>query len=120
MSKDEGIQIEFVSAKSLSGKTSDEKLKAVLVAVKKGKIVVLEAALSRQEEKELIKKTMESVSDDFPGIEISSFGEEPEDMRAQLIKFLGGKTAGLTVIGPSTLVKQVKRDPGRLNLFASK
>ncbi len=120
MARDEGIQIEFVSAKSLGGKSSDEKIKAVIAAVKKGKIVVLEAALSRQEEKELIQKTMETVSSDFSGVEISSFGEEPEDIRAQLIRMLGGKTTGLTVIGPANLVKQIKRDPDKLNLFAGK
>jgi hypothetical protein len=35
-----------------------------------------------------------------------------------LIKLLGGK-AGLTVVGPSNLVKQIKRDPGKLRLYAN-
>ncbi|MFQ5405893.1 MAG: DUF2073 domain-containing protein [Candidatus Micrarchaeia archaeon] len=114
------VQIEFVSAKTLEGKASGEKLKLVIEAVKKNKIVVLETPLSREDEKELIRQTMELISNKFTGIEISSFGEQAEDLRAKLIKLLGGKTYGLTIIGPSKLVKQIKRQPDKLNLFAGK
>lgn len=114
------VQIEFLSAKSLQGKNSQDKLSAILASVKKDKIVVLENPLSREEEKTLIEKTMQQVSDKFSGIEISSFGEQKEDLRASLIRLLGGKTGGFTVIGPANLVKQIKRDPEKLNLFAGK
>jgi len=33
---------------------------------------------------------------------------------------LGGKPSGLTVVGPSTLVKQIKRDPDKLSLLTGK
>jgi hypothetical protein len=61
---------------------------------------------------------MKAISKDFPGIEISSFGEELPGMRNSLIKMLGGKTSGLTIVGPSNLVKEIKRDPDKLRVFA--
>lgn len=114
------VQIEFVSAGALQGKSSAEKVRLILEAVKKNKIVVLESPLSHLEEGQLISSTMGSVTSKFPGIEVSSLGEESNDLRSALIKLLGGKTSGLTIVGPSNLVRQVKRNPGRLNLFAGK
>jgi hypothetical protein len=115
-----GVQIEFISARVLPNKTSAHKVRIILGAVRENKIVVLESPLSRQEEADLITATMGSVTGKFPGIEISSLGEEAEGLRTAIIRMLGGKTAGLTIVGPSNLVRQVKRNPGRLNLFAGK
>lgn len=115
-----GVHIEFISQKVLSGKTQAEKLNFILNSVKKDKILVLEEPLSREEEAKLIEKTMGSVSKEFPGIEVSTLGESTEDLRSALIKMLGGRPAGLTVIGPSNLVKQVKKDPNKLQLLAGK
>jgi len=113
------VQIEFISAATFSNKTSAQKTRLILEAVKQDKIVVLEQALTPAEEKELITQTMGNVSKRFPGIEVSSLSDAPaRDLRSILIQLLGGKT-GLTVVGPSNLVKQIKRDPGKLRLFAS-
>jgi len=117
------IQIEFVSSNSLAGKSSNEKIKFILGIVKQDKILVLEEPLTPSEEKQLISSTMASVSKNFPGIEVCSLGDArdagTQNLKTKLIKWLGGKTSGLTVIGPSNLVKQVKRDPGKLRLWTS-
>lgn len=112
------MQIEFLPSKSLDGKEEGEKVKLILNTVKKDRILVLESALTPDEEKRLIEKTMGMVSKDFPGIEIASLSETSVGWKSTLIKFLGGKTSGLTVVGPSNLVKQVKRDPDKLSLWA--
>lgn len=115
------ISIEFLSPKALTGKDSSEKLRYVLNAVKKGdKIIVLEEPLSPQEEKELISLTMREVSEDFSGIEVATLGSASLDIRTHLVKLLGGRTSGLTVVGPSKIVKQIKKDPNKLNLLAQK
>ncbi|MFH1106779.1 MAG: DUF2073 domain-containing protein [Candidatus Micrarchaeota archaeon] len=112
------LNIEFISRNALHGKDVDEKVSFILAEMHGGKrIVVLEQGLTRQEEKMLIQRTMEKVTSSFPGIEISSFGEEPENIQASLIRLLGGKTSGLTVVGPSNLVKQIKKDPDKLRVF---
>ena len=111
------VQLEFVAARVLEGMSEAEKLKYILAEVKKKKILVLEKGLSRQEERQLFQMTMENVSRSFPGIEISSFGEEPAGVRSRLIQLLGGRTE-MTVIGPSDLVKEIKRDPDKLRVLA--
>lgn len=114
-----GLQIEFVSSKTLRSKDIEEKAKFILNSVKKEKkILILEEALSREEERVLYQRTMESITKDFPGIEISSFGEEPSSVRKSLIKLLGGKANGLTIVGPSNLVHEIKKDPDKLRVFA--
>jgi len=116
-----GVQIEFVSSKVLEGKDSDHKIKYILDGVRKDKILVLDEALSPAEEKMLIERTMELVSRDFSGIEVSALGKfsrGENDLKTALIRLLGGRTSGLTVVGPSNLVREIKRDPNKLHLLA--
>ena len=114
------FNIELISASALEGKASVEKIRIVIDAIKKRKIIVLETPLTHEEEMALITATMALVGKDFPGIEISSIGEGTEGLRAEIIKLLGGKPAGMSIIGPSSLVRQIKKNPGRLELFARK
>ncbi len=112
------VQIDFISFSSLKDKTSEEKIKFILNHVKQDKILVLDTTLDLDEEKQLISQTMANVTKNFPGIEVSTLGRESDDLRTRLIKLLGGKTTGLTVIGPTNLVKQLKKDPDKLKLLA--
>ncbi len=112
------IAIEFLSSKAMNGKTSTEKLNYIINTVKKGdKIIVLEEPLSPNEETQLIKLTMQQVDKNFPGIEVATLGSAAFDIKTHLVKLLGGRTSGLTVVGPSTIVKQIKKDPNKLNLL---
>ncbi len=117
-----GIEIQFISADKLRDKTPPQKVEYILDQVKKSKnrILVIEGSLSSTDEKELISKTMGEVNKNFPGIEVASLGEQSSTLKTQLIKLLGGKPSGLTVVGPSTLVKQIKRDPDKLSLLTGK
>ncbi len=117
-----GIEIEFISSDVLKDRTPPQKVDFILSELKKSRsrILVLEGSLSSIDEKELIAKTMAAVSKTFPGVEIASLGEQSSDLKAQIIKLLGGKPTGLTVVGPSTLVKQIKKDPNKLSLLTGK
>ncbi len=115
------IAIEFLSSTAMQGKTTSEKLEYILAAVKKGdKILVLEESLSTSEETQLIQLTMQQVDKNFPGIEVATLGTASFDLKSHLVKLLGGKTSGLTVVGPSKIVKQIKKDPNKLNLLTQK
>jgi len=111
------IHIEFVSS-SLLGSKGDSKIEYILDHIKENTILVLEDPLTPQEEKNLIKETMKLVDRSFPGIEISTLGSEGDGLKASLIRLLGGKRHGLTVIGPSKLIRQIKKDPNTIHLFA--
>ncbi|VVB67762.1 Uncharacterised protein [Candidatus Norongarragalina meridionalis] len=114
------IQFEFISSDTVMGKSSEEKINIIMKSVRKDKILVLEEPLTPAEEKLLIMKTMTAITRDFPGIEVCSLGNTVDDLKSRVIKFLGGKTSGLTVVGPSNLVHQVKRDPNKLRFVAGK
>jgi hypothetical protein len=69
----------------------------------------------------LIEKTMSAIDEKFRGIEVSTLKEESGGgIREKLIRFLGGKTGGLTVVGPSKLIRKVKQEPQKILLFAGK
>jgi hypothetical protein len=113
------IQLEFISADVLSGMSTEEKMNYVLEHVKEDKILVIEEGMSAVEEGALIQATMAQISKKFTGIEVSTLRETTEDgIRQRLIRMLGGKTGGLTVIGPSKLVRQIKKDPKRITMLA--
>ena len=99
-------------------KEKQDKLAFLLENLKKNKILVFEGALSKTEEKDLIEKTMTEIDQaNFTGIEIASFGEESNFIQ-KLIQLLGGRKSGFTVIGPANIVKEIKRDPSKLNILA--
>lgn len=111
-------KIEFVLSEALMGKSEKQKVDYILNAVKKEKILVFDSALNSKEERDLIEKTMEIIDERFPGIEVSTIGNGEASLKTTLIKMLGGKANGFTVIGPSSIVKQLKRDPDKLRLYA--
>ena len=113
------IQLEFISGDVLEGMSTEEKMAYVLEHVKDDKILVIEEGMSPVEESALIQATMAQVTKKFPGIEVSTLRESGEEgIRQKLIRMLGGKTGGLTVIGPSKLVRQIKKDPKRITMLA--
>jgi hypothetical protein len=111
------IQIDFVSSKTLRKMSTKQRLDLVLQSVKKNTILVLEEPLTLDEERQLIRETMKIISKSFPGIEISSLSQDEPDLRSSVIRLLGGKTSGLTVIGPANLVKEMKKDPNKLRVL---
>ncbi|MFH1125705.1 MAG: DUF2073 domain-containing protein [Candidatus Altiarchaeota archaeon] len=113
------IEIEFITSDVLEGKTAEEKMSFLLEKIKEDKIIVIEESLSSREEALLIEATMKQISKKFPGIEVSTLRERSaEGFKEKLIKILGGRTGGLTVIGPSTLVKKIKKEPQRISVVA--
>ena len=111
-----GIHIEFVSS-SVLDREGNSKTEYILENVREDRILVLESPLTYEEEKDLIRETMRMVGPNFPGIEISTLGGDSDGLRSVLIRMLGGKRGGLTVIGPSKLIRQIKKDPTSIHLF---
>ncbi|MFH1055191.1 MAG: DUF2073 domain-containing protein [Candidatus Altiarchaeota archaeon] len=113
------IQIEFIGGDVLSEMSTDEKMSYILEHVKDDKILVIEEGMSPLEESALIEATMAKVTKKFPGIEVSTLREKTEEgIREKLIRMLGGRTGGLTVIGPSKIIRQIKKDPRRITMLA--
>ena len=113
------IQIEFISAAVMGEMEKDEKVEYVLNHVKEDKIIVIEEGMSPLEESALIQATMGAINKKFTGIEVSTLrGKKDVSIREKLIRLLGGRTGGLTVIGPSKIVREIRKDPKHITMFA--
>lgn len=113
------IELEFISSDTLASKSEDDKMKFILDKIKDNKILVMEESLTTTEESRLIEATMLMVTRKFPGIEVSTLREDASPgIREKIIRLLGGKRGGLTVIGPSKLIKKVKKEPKKISMWA--
>lgn len=119
------LTIQFIPYSDIEDLSIDEKIKKILNIVKDEKIIVMEGRLQKKEEAELIKATMERINDRFKGIEIAVI--YPDNRKATMGKkfkqglagLLLGDRQGLTVIGPATLIKEMKKDPNKIQLLTA-
>ena|SRR3989344_7548418 len=116
------LTLQFLPYAQLQNLKSEGKIKKILGLVRENKILLIEGRLDPEEETELIEKTMEEVSKTFKGIEIctinpnkdSELGYRVKDAIARM--FLGNRI-GFTIIGPASIVKEIKRDPNKIELL---
>ncbi|MBS3108261.1 DUF2073 domain-containing protein [Candidatus Woesearchaeota archaeon] len=119
------ITLQFVPYNELNRLTPLGRIKKILDIVKENKIVLVEGRLKPSEEAELIQRTMEEVNREFKGIELCTIYPENKNddainkLKATMIDLLIGNRRGLTVIGPATIVKEIKRDPNKIQLLTN-
>tara|TARA_Y100000310_G_C20064539_1_gene526539 strand:- start:32 stop:442 length:411 start_codon:yes stop_codon:yes gene_type:complete len=102
-----------------------ERVKKILDIVLSNKIVILHGRLRPEEEARLIEDTMALVDHikGFRGVELAVIEPDLKDenifvkMRHGIAKKLVGQGNALTVIGPASVIKDIKRDPKKLELM---
>jgi len=118
------LTLQFVPSDEIIGLNSEKKLQKLLRIIRQDKIVLMEGKLTSKEEADLIEMTMEQVDRNFKGIEIASLEPENNGKFVDLVKdnifklFFGG-ARGMTVLGPANIIKEIKRDPNKLQLYTS-
>ncbi|MBX4212485.1 DUF2073 domain-containing protein [Candidatus Pacearchaeota archaeon] len=120
-----GLSLQVLPFSEVKDMSISERVKKILSLVLSNKIVILHGRLRAEEEARLIEDTMALVDHvkNFKGIELAVI--EPDmkrenifvKMRHGIAKRLIGDSAALTVIGPASVIKEIKRDPRRLELF---
>jgi len=117
------LTLQFVPYSDIAYLNSDERITKLLDIVKKDNIVLMQGRLNPTEETKLIQCTMEMIDKNFKGIEICTIYPEGKNMKVfrklttGLVKSLLGHRDGITIIGPATVVKEIKRDPNKIYLF---
>ncbi len=117
------LTLQFVPYGEISSLAPEKRINKLLDIVKKDKIVLLQGRLKPSEEAWLIQKTMEIVSREFKGIELCTIYPELSNQKffsqfkGLLVKFLMGSREGLTIIGPATIIKEIKRNPDKIELL---
>jgi hypothetical protein len=117
------LTLQFVPYNEVKDLSSLGRIRKLLNLAKENKIVLLEGRLSKEEEAELIKTTMEEINASFRGIELAVINPQNKDddvfskMKSAITNTLLGNKQGFTIIGPATVIKSIKRDPNKLQLL---
>jgi hypothetical protein len=119
------ITLQFIPYTEIENLGSARRVKKIIDIVKQDKIVLLQGRLKKEEEKDLIEITMEEISDKFKGIELSViYPENDQDgmfrrIRQGFMNAMLGDRQGITIIGPASVVKEIKKDPHKIELLTS-
>jgi len=117
------LTLEIIPYSEIEKLTSIGRIRKLLKTAKENKIVLLEGRLRKEEEAELIKTTMEEIDDEFKGIEMAVIQPSKKELdlfgklKDGVINLLLGNRTGFTIIGPASIVKAIKKDPTKIQLF---
>jgi hypothetical protein len=123
-----GFSIQFLPYSEIKDLNSNERIKKILDIVLGNFILILQGKLKPIEESRLIGDTMAMIGHvpNFRGIELavitgngneSFFGK----FKHNLVNALsGGEIGAITIIGPATIVKEIKRNPKKIELMLNK
>ncbi len=118
-----GLVLQFVPYSEIEDLGPARRVNKLLDIAKQNKIVLLEGTLKKEEEKDLIEITMEEVNNKFKGIELAVINPQKKDLgffksiKRGMINALLGDRQGFTILGPATIIKQIKKDPDKIELF---
>lgn len=126
--KIKGFSIRFLPYSEIRYLDSNERIRKILGIVLGNNILILQGKLKSEEETRLIGDTMAMIGHvkDFKGIElavISGNGNEGffGKMKKGIVNTLsGGDLGAITIIGAATIVKEIKRNPKKIELLLNK
>ena len=118
------VTLSIVPYTEIEGLSSLGRIRKLLNIAKEDKIVLLQGRLRKEEEAELIKVTMEEINSEFKGIELAVINPVETKclagilkLRNDMISMVLGDRHGLTIVGPASIVKSIKKDPNKIELF---
>ena len=118
------VTLQLVPYAEIQALSSIGRIRKLLNLAKEQKIVLLQGRLEKEEEIELIKATMEEINKEFKGIELAVVNPNLnkdmgffQKMKNNVANGLLGNRSGLTVIGPASVVKEMKKDPNKIELM---
>ena len=132
------LKIDFISSNVLNRKDERKRIDYILDVVKDGTILVTDGVMEPDEELDLVRETMRRVDSGFPGIEVCSLKRETTGYQKvfeqlmeskysvdKLLNKIRGKGEpridlkyGMTLIGPSRFIKDIKKNPDSFSVFA--
>ena len=125
--KIKGFTINFLPFSEIRGLDSAKRIKKILDLVLENSIILLQGRLKPEEETRLIEDTMAMIGHlkNFKGIELAVISGNGNDfvgkLRSGILNAISGSDIGaITVIGPATIVKEIKRNPKKIELFLNK
>ena len=128
LGKIKGFTIQFLPYSEIKNLNSTERIKKILGIVLNNNIIILQGRLETEEETRLIEDTMAMIDHvkNFKGIELAviagngnaGFFSRAKQNLANAIA--GGDMGAVTIIGPATIVKEIKKNPKKIELLLEK
>jgi len=128
--KIKGFSIQFLPFAEISNLDSTGRIRKILNVVLGNHILILQGRLKPEEETRLIGDTMAMIGHvkGFKGIELAVisgngnnqggfFGKIRQNLANSLAK---GDLGAVTIIGPATIVKEIKKNPKKIELFLNR
>ena len=119
------LTLHFIPYHEIENLDQENKINKLLNIVKSNKIVLVEGKLKPEEEASLIQKTMQLIDRKFKGVEICGVDYRKKNeqftdiLKTNLARLLLGNRNGFTIIGPATIVREIRRDPNKIELLTS-
>ncbi|MBM3228398.1 DUF2073 domain-containing protein [Candidatus Pacearchaeota archaeon] len=123
-----GFSISFLPYSEIRGLDSTQRIRKILGIILKNNILIIQGRLEPEEEVRLIEDTMAMIGHvkNFRGIELAVISGNNNSgffgkFRQNLVNTIAGGDIGvLTILGPATIVKEIKKDPRKIELFLKK
>lgn len=123
--KIKGLSMQLIPLSEITEMSISDRVKRILSLVLGNKIVLIQGRLGAEEEARLIEDTMALVDHvkNFKGIELAVIEPDMSDkgvifrFKQSLVRQLIGDNNALTVIGPASIIKDIKKDPKKIELM---
>lgn len=122
------LTLQFIPFSEIEPLSSYKRIVKLLNLIADDKILLLQGRLKPEEEADLIEETMKKIgkSRRFKGIELAVFSPKTANLpmgvfiRKSIANWLVGQQDNLTVIGPASVVREIKKDPTKMQLLLKK
>ena len=122
--KSDDLTIHFMPYSEIAHAGSMERIKKIVGLVLENRIIILQGRLKPEEESKLIETTMTLIGNikGFQGVEISTLSGDTDQglfdkVRHNIARILVGEQDAITLIGPASVVKEIKKDPKKIELM---
>ncbi len=127
-SKTKDFTLQFLPYAEIKDLDSNNRIKKILEIIREDSILILQGKLKPEEESKLIKDTMNLIRgfESFKGVElaiVSNYSDRNliDKIKRNIVNLLyGGDLDVITIIGPATIVKEIKKNPKKIELFLKK
>ena len=120
-----GLTLQFMPYTEIAKIDSTERIKKLLRIILDNKVIILQGRLKPEEETRLIEDTMIMIGNikGFKGVELAVIAQDEENInlfqkfKFGLAKVLVGQQDAITIIGPASIVKEMRKDPKKLEIM---
>jgi hypothetical protein len=123
-----GFAIQFLPYHEIRDMDSNERIRKILEIVLGNNILILQGRLKPIEETRLIGDTMAMIGHvkGFKGIELAVISDNYQESFLNVLKrkianaLEKGDLSAITIIGPASVVKEIKKNPKKIELLLNK